>query len=313
MEGINYIWIEEAAAVGHDAAVSQREFMQLNITCRAKTPGVTNRIFVTFNPVDPIGNEWLKNRVEAADAAGDSQQLRLCHRDNPFLAQAEHDQIEALADQDAEYDKIYRLGQWAMPTALIYDNWDIVQEPPDKYEERLWGLDFGYSINPAALVEVRFITRKEVYLREHLYKTSLTNLELIERLKEIVPGGEKIVGDSAEPKSLQELRNAGLNVFGSLKGADSVAHGIRTVQGLDVHVQAGSEHLIKEMRGYKWRVDINAEVVQPPKPVKILDHLLDAVRYAITQVLGLTKAGLRFPEADELTLEEAEDEQWDEI
>ena len=305
MEGLNQIWVEEAAAVGNEAAFAEREITQLDMICRA---GGLEQMWFSMNPVDPIGNKWLKDRCDGANADPDSQLIQVNHGDNLFLSEDGHRVIESLIETDAEYDKIYRQGLWATPTCLIYDKWDIVPAMPEKYTLRLWGLDFGYSTNPAALTEIRFVATREVYIKEHIHQTQVTNPELIAMLKLVdveegvqgVPKNEPIVADSAEPKSIQELRNAGYNMFGAFKGPDSVRFGIRTLQGVMQHITADSTKMIEEIGGYKWSVDVDGNVKQPPKPVELKDHCMDANRYAITKELGLTKAGMIFAEEEQV-------------
>lgn len=291
IEGINYVWIEEAAGRRHDAIITIREFKLLDIICRNQNNNGKNQIFCSFNPVDPIGNKWLVPRTEKRDRDADkSAVLWINHKDNPFLAVEEHERIEALADEDPEFDKIYRQGLWATPTNLIYSNWDIVTDMPEQYEDAAWGLDFGYSGNPAAIIEVRF-RGKEVFEREHIYETNLTNPQLIEKLKEIITNrNQQIVADSAEPKSIQEIRNAGFNIHPCKKGPDSVRHGIKTVKSLKVHILADSTNLIEEKEGYKWKLDKDEKPL--PEPVKFKDHLMDAERYVIQAVKGKVVAGL---------------------
>lgn len=289
MEGINYVWVEEAAGIGHDATFTEREFDQLDMLCRAEG---RKQIFLTYNPIDPVGNEWLKLRQEQAAAHSKSRVLRLLHTDNAMLDETGHAVIERLIAEDSEYGKIYGLGEWAMPQALIFRNWDIVNAMPEKYDVRVWGLDFGYSINPAALVEC-CLSGSDLYIAEHVYATGLLNTDLAAMLKNIVPPSEIIVADSAEPKSIAELRRTGLNIFPSVKGPDSVAHGIRTLQGLMIHITADSASVEKEFRGYKWSVDMEGTVISPPRPAPFHDHAIDAVRYAVAHVKGLVPAGLQ--------------------
>ena len=292
MVGINYVWVEEMAGIGYEAAMTEREFRHLDISiCRANNKNGINQIFCTFNTIDPIGNEWIKKRADGEDADKDiSARLRINHEDNPFLPSAEHARIEALMGQDPEYDKIYRQGLWATPTNLIYSNWDTVLEMPAKYDIIVWGLDFGYSGNETALVELRFIG-DEVWEKEHIYQTHLTNPQLIQQLKMVMPNQyDEIVADSAEPKSIQEIRNAGFNIHPAKKGPDSVRHGINTVKALRCHVVADSVNLIKEKRGYKWKLDKDDRPL--PSPLEFNNHLMDAERYAIQKVKGKVKAGL---------------------
>jgi len=305
MEGINYVWPEELAAVGHDASFTLREFMQLNIICRAHNPNGPNQIFCTFNPVDPVGNEWLKSLVDAANSRADSAAMHITFDDNPFLSEAEANQIRSLAQLDAEYDKIYRQGQWATPRFIIYENWDTVPDWPARYDQRIWGLDFGYSSSPAALVEIR--TRSnDVWLAERLYQTGLTNPELIAALETAgVPQNDLIVADPAEPKSIEELRRAGYNVHPADTGPDSVRFGINAVKQFRLHILARSQALLREIRGYKWKQNAAGEPL--PEPLKINDHLMDAMRYALAKIVRRQAVGIVFVSSEPASAENMED------
>lgn len=299
IEGINIIWIEEAAGMRHDAIVTIDEFKHLDTICRSDNQNGPNQIICTFNPIDPVDNQWLEDRTKRKDKdAAISAVMMLNHEDNPFLPKIDHDRIEAWADEDPEYNKIYRLGQWAMPSYIIYERWDVVQDWPERYDERVWGLDFGYSSNQVGLVELRFVGEKEVYEREHIYQTGLTNPALITLMDDIVPKEDLIIADSAEPKSIQDIRNAGFNVIACDKGPDSVRYGIDTVKRMNVHILAGSENLQKEKRGYKWKQDAQGNPTH--EPFKFRNHLMDAERYAICKVKRLIEAGISFAE-DEKT------------
>jgi len=300
IEGINYIWLEECTEF------AKKDVMQLNLRCRAANENGINQLFFTFNPIDPIGNAWLKH---LSDTAGthtakhtglkDSCVLSLVHGDNPFLSDQERAQIEELAEQDAEYDKIYRLGQWATPTNIIYERWDIVDSMPEQFDDTYWGLDFGYSTNPSALAELRF-AGNELYERERLYEKGLTNPDLIIKLEEIIENkSQMIIADCAEPKTIQEIRNAGFNIIPCKKGKDSVRFGIAGVRSFNQHIEKESSNLIEEISGYKWKTDKDENVL--PEPVKFKDHFMDAIRYAVMHVKNTIMSDILIvePEADE--------------
>ena len=298
IEGINIVWVEEAAGIRHDAMITIEEFLHLDINCRSHNQNGTNQIICTFNPVDPVNNQWLEDRTKRKDRdAGISEVLMLNHESNPFLGDVERQRIESWAEEDEEYRKIYKLGQWATPSYIIYERWDVVQDWPQRFDERVWGLDFGYSSNEAALVELRFVGEEEVYEREHIYQTGLTNPALISLMNDIVPKNEKVIADSAEPKSIQDILNAGFNVIACDKGPDSVRYGIDTVKRMNVHILVGSENLQKEKRGYKWKQD--AQGNQTQEPFKFRNHLMDAERYAICKVKRMIEAGMTFAEPEE--------------
>ena len=282
IEGVNYIWLEEATEFTY------LEFLQLNLRCRASND-LLNQIYLSFNPVDPVGNKWLEDMTKDAPV-GEMLGLKLrvmqcTHTDNPFLAQEERDGIEALADADPEYDKIYRQGKWATPTAIIYSGWDTIAEFPDisKLDEIGYGLDFGY-VNPSALVKVG-VRENELYVEEMLYEKGLHNRDLIARLPDLIHDRMAVImADSAEPAYIDEIAEAGWNVHGCIKaegqgGKSFVNTGIDRVKRFNMHITKASTNIIEELRGYKWKSDRAGNVL--PEPVKFKDHALDALRYFV--------------------------------
>lgn len=290
IEGINFIWVEELAGLSADTEIIKREFDLLETYARAPVnPARPNQIFGSFNPVDQLRNEWIETITKFGDT-DDTQLYHINYEDNPFLPESEKRKIERIAAQDSQYEKVYMKGQWAVLTGQIYDNWDVVKEMPEEYEQRIWGLDFGY-VNPAALIEIRVIGQ-ETWEKEHIYQTGLTNPQLAAMIEPIVPNHERIIADSAEPKSIQELVNAGLNIFPCVKGPDSVTHGINSVRQFKTHLLNTSTNFIKEKSGYKWATDKDDKIKQPPKPVDYENHTMDAERYAIDSIVTKVKAGL---------------------
>lgn len=310
IEGLTSIWAEEATEF------SRSDFRQMDLRIRGNLPTYP-QICISFNPIEC---EWLQKeffeygpdtkdiskkaerykRFEKTIKVGskiiklNGTMLLTTYKDNKFLDEQYKAVLEGLKEQDESYYQIYTLGLWGRPKGIIYiegKNWDIVApEMPKQYDDVIWGLDFGYSGNPAALVEIR-LSGNETYEREHIYETGLTNPALIKRLKQIITNrNQMLVADSAEPKSIQEIRNAGFNIHPSNKGPDSVRHGINTVKTMRTHILSDSPNLIKEKRIYKWKMDKDENPL--PEPVKFKDHLIDAERYAIQKVKGKVKAGL---------------------
>ncbi len=299
IEGINYIWVEEATEITH------KEFIQLNLRCRARNYNGINQLFLTFNPVDPIENEWLKRFTE--NPPEDMAVMQFTYKDNPFLGIEERKQIEELIEVDEEFAAIYNHGEWAVPKNRIYTNWKLIDKMPEEFEEHVWGLDFGYSSNPAALIEIRTRGGNEIYEKEHIYQSKLTNDDLIVMLKDkMETTNDLIIADSAEPKSIQEIRNAGYNIQPCEKGPDSVRHGINLIRSLKVFITRDSQNLIAEKKTYKWKED---KVGNPTsEPVKFKDHLLDAERYAVQKIKGRVKAGISY--LDIIGTDIDEDDEW---
>jgi len=281
-ERLNYIWAEEATELTKD------DFMQLNLRCRGENINGKNELYFTFNPTDE--NSFLKPLCD-----NPPKDYAVCHStylDNPFLDKQYVEQLEALQTLDEVYHKIYALGIWATPKGLIYSNWNISDEWPDDYDERIYGLDFGYSDSSLALVECR-IKGDNLYVNEILYEKNLTNPELIRRLNELnVSKQVKIIADCAEPKSIKELNDAGFWVLPCDKGADSIRHGINAIKSFNLYITSDSANIYDEIRGYKWREDKFGNAL--PEPVKFKDHALDAIRYAVSYIKNSVKAGVFF-------------------
>lgn len=271
IEKINYIWGEEATEL------TINDFNQLNLRCRGKnTTGYKNQLFFTFNPIDE--NSFLKPLTENKDK--DIAVLHSTYKDNRFLEQDYIDTLEDLINQDKTYYKIYTLGQWASPEHIIYTNWDIVDSLPEKIDSIRYGLDFGYN-NPSALIAV-IESDQDYYIDEVIYQTKLTNNDLIAKFSELnIDKTDPITADSAEPQRIEEIFQAGYNIFPVSKGKDSVRTGINNVKSKRLHVTRQSANIVKELQSYKWRQDKNGNILD--EPVKFHDHAMDSVRYVFLQ------------------------------
>lgn len=281
----NYIWLEEATEFTWD------EYQTIKLRLRAQSrDGLPNRIFLSFNPVDE--RHWIKERL-VEDPTQDVQEIVSTYRDNPFLMMFAPDYIkdlENLQKQDMSFYNIYTLGQWGRLENLIYNNWSICSWLPDykQVEHVYYGLDFGYN-EPTALIECR-MKGKEIWERELLYHTKLTNSDLIVKLNQVIPVEAKakyyIYADAAEPDRIKEIKDAGFKVKPSIK---LITNGIDIVKRYSVHVHEESQNLIKEKKAYSWRKDKHGNVLD--EPVDIWNHLMDAERYAVHT--GLKREGIR--------------------
>jgi len=274
-EKINYVWAEELTEL------TKKDYMQLNIRCRGENTNGPNRVFGSFNPIEKPGLEWLKALTENPPENVDVSHST--YKDNPFLDDIYTNELEALKELDETYHKIYALGLWAIAKNIVYSNWQI--SPESAWPEDLirigYGLDFGYN-SPTALIEIG-IKGNEAYERELLYETHLTNQELIERLKTLIPNRKRlIVGDSAEPDRIQEIRLAGFNIIECDKGKDSIRLGIDRVKRYRCHLMESSVNLIDEKKTYKWKEDGDGNPLD--EPVDFKNHLMDAERYLLGKI-----------------------------
>ena len=270
IKGITSEWLEELTEF------SKPDFLQLDLRLREPGPGY-HQIIGTFNP-DEVQAPWLKDRffdhIDPQARVDNSTVL-----DNPIKEVREQYaiQLATLAEQDETMHKIYGLGLWAAAKGRIY-NWDVVSLPDIQFDDVWYGGDFGFSVDPAAVVKIH---RKgtEYWLQEVLYRKGLTNADLAVELLPIIEG-RMTVWDSAETKSIEELSRAGLCVVGADKGPESVKSGIDLLKSKKIHIVEGSDNLVEEARVYKWKLDGKDNPL--PVPVKYKDHLLDAARYGIT-------------------------------
>ncbi|MCD6477503.1 MAG: PBSX family phage terminase large subunit [Candidatus Aenigmarchaeota archaeon] len=252
----NYLWIEEATEITHE------DFLQLNLRLRRKTEDI-NQMYLTFNPISKL--HWIYQELIEKER-DDVAILHSTYKDNPFLSEDYIKELENLKDQDETYYQVYALGEWGVLQNIIYTNYDLIDTWPGSFDEVIYGLDFGYN-NPSVLVEVR-IKDKELYLRELLYQTHLTNEDLIEKLKELIPDRNSyIYADPAEPARIEEIARAGLNIHLADK---SVKDGIDFVRRQKLHILKSSVNLIKEISGYKYKEDKDGNVLE--EPVKFRDH-----------------------------------------
>ena len=272
------IWMEELTEFTKD------DFMEIDLILREPTP-YYKQIIASLNP-DEAKAPWIKDEFFDKKRP-DSITHKSTVFDNP-IKEVREQYLSVLEGLDDEtYRDIYLHGIWAFAKGQIY-NWGVVKLPDINFDENFYGLDFGYSIDPAALV---FIHRKanDFWVEEVIYETGLTNQDLAEKMKDNKINLKKeIYADSAEPKSIEEIRREGFNIKPCMKGADSVRAGIDYLKSMNIHIVGGSENIIKERSKYKWKIDANGKTMN--EPVKFDDHTMDAIRYAIhTHMTGRKK------------------------
>jgi phage terminase large subunit len=230
-------------------------------------------IFMDFNPVEETS--WVYDIVDSPDNAF----IHSTYKDNPFLPKPQVQEIEAMKDADPENWKIFGLGLRGSSQGIIYTHWKLCKELPMK-GELFFGQDFGYNV-PSALCLCEMY-EGAIYVQEFIYETRLTTTDLIERYKEIgVSKTIEIFCDNAEPKTIEELRRAGYNAWEANK---DVTEGIRKVKSLPLFITENSSNIVKEIKGYKWKTDVNGRPVRDKdrdEPVKFNDHAMDAIRYAV--------------------------------
>lgn len=175
--------------------------------------------------------------------------------------------------------KVYGMGEVGRLEGLVFPDYEITGEWPNEYKWRSFGMDFGFTNDPTTLVEV-LMAHGDLYVREHLYATGLTNADIAKELERIGHHRREVIyADSAEPKSIEELRRSGWNVKPAQKGKDSVMAGIDAMKRQKVKVYAKSRNMIDEFGSYTWLKDRDGKPMN--KPVDKHNHTIDPIRYAM--------------------------------
>lgn len=242
-------------------------------------------IFLDWNPTNEF---WYYTDVK--DKRSDVEELTLTYKDNEALSKEIIDSIEQRKNRPGWW-KVYGLGQLGEIEGLIYTGWRIIDEVPFEARlERRW-LDFGYTNDPSAIGDVYYYNGGWIF-DEQLYKKGMSNKQLADYLLSLNKKDTTIIADSAEPKSIDEIRAYGLNVTPCQKGKDSVKAGIQLVQDQPISVTKRSVNIIKEQRNYMWMVDKNGKVLNEEDP-SCANHHMSGIRYALS-TLGRLKQEVNF-------------------
>jgi phage terminase large subunit len=278
--GITRIFIEEATEI------TEEDFNQVNLRLRG-IDLVNPSISLAFNPID--ARHWIKRRFVDTQVEN-CLVLKTTYKDNPFIDEGYKAQLESLKDIDLNYYKIYALGEWGGDIkGLVYENWTFADAIPDFVERVFYGLDFGFSNDPTALIKMG-VYQNDLYVEEVIYRTGLTNSDLISLLKQMdIPQWQPIFADSAEPMRIEEINRAGFSCFSARKGGDAKRSGIDAIKAMNLHVVSGSVNFEKEIRGYKFKQSKDGSIT--PVTVDFNDHAMDAFRYGFTGYLDGNNQG----------------------
>jgi len=242
----------------------------------------TGKIILDYNPSDEF--HFIYDKIKPRD---DSDFYITNYLDNPFLEYETIKEIERLKDIDENYWRVYGLGEVGASKSIIFRFKDCV-DIPDTAEFLSYGMDFGFTNDPTTLVEV-WKQGDDLYLKELLFKTGLTNRDIDSHLKSFGIERKEIFADSAEPKSIEELYRMGWNIKPATKGQGSVNIGIDMMKRYRINITKDSLNMIKEFRNYKWKEDKNG-IVQN-EPTDLFNHTIDAVRYALYDKLARPNYG----------------------
>jgi len=275
------LFINEANAVAYGI------YEQLNLRTKKQT-------IIDFNP---SARFWAHDNLQGLDEV--EWNVTTFH-DNAFLDDRTRSKILSYEPTPENIErgtaneyrwKVYGLGQVGRLEGLVFPDFKVTSDWPIEWKWRVFGLDFGFTNDPTAFVEIRY-AHGNLYWKEWIYETGLTNASRNEsrqpsidgRLQRLnFPFDPKIIADSAEPKSITELSQAGWHIEGAVKGKDSVVNGIDAIKRYPLYIHASSKNLIEEFSSYTWEKDRDGNPTN--KPIDKYNHGIDAGRYGLSHRL----------------------------
>lgn len=275
-----WMWIEEAYEIMNEA-----DFDMLDESIRGEVPdGLFKQITLTFNPWNQ--KHWIKKRF--FDAAGDPDILAMTtnYLCNEWLDPSDLNLFERMRENNPRRYRVAGLGDWGIAEGLIFENWreeafDINAIRGLSSVRALFGLDFGYTNDPSALsCNLTDPTAKTIWVFDEMYQRGMSNEAIFRQITNMGYAKEKIRADSAEPKSIDRLRDLGLShITAARKGKDSVNNGIDFLQDFQIIVHPRCVNFITEISNYCWDTDTKTGK-RLNVPIDDFNHLMDAMRYA---------------------------------
>lgn len=273
-------WIEEAYEI-----TSEADFDVLDESIRGDMPeGLFKQWTLTFNPWNE--HHWLKKRffdVENPDVLA----MTTDYRCNEWLDAADLRLFEEMKSRNPRRYQVAGLGNWGIVDGLVFENWEERAFTLEEVKECVTccGLDFGFSIDPTAFV-VAFLNlkTKELYIWDEIYRKGMSNRAIADAIINAGYSKERITADSAEPKSIEELKGYGLRVRAAKKGRDSVRHGIQWMQDLRIYIHPRCVNLIVEFSNYTWEKDKYGNAINTP--IDDFNHGIDGCRYACEKYIA---------------------------
>lgn len=319
IQGIDDIIIEEATEL------VENDFVQLNLRLRSKKEN--QQIHIMFNPVSKVN--WVYKLFFEKKYKG-ALIVKTTYKDNTFLPKDYIESIENLKETNFPMWEIYANGKFASLDKRVFTNWqkmdfDINKVRVEKIKKKLeqingkvldfsiirqrenplyakelkqrkvyFGLDFGYTNDPTAFIAFVADKRtKEMWIFDEFYLTGLTNEDIYNHIKYKGYSKEQIIADSAEPKSIEELRRLGLRRIQSAeKGKDSILNGIQLLQSYTIYIHPRCVNTIMEFENYTWQKDKKTDEYIN-KPIENYNHLIDALRYGAEGLKGKGKVTIR--------------------
>lgn len=283
-----WAWFEEAFQV-----MNEDDFNKVDMSIRGELPpGYFKQITLSFNPWSE--KHWLKKRF--FDVENDSNILAITtnYKCNEWLGPDDRALFEQMKKNNPRRYKIEGLGEWGIAEGLVYDNSYIQEFNIEEISKRpgiesIFGLDFGYTNDPTAFIGCLVDEKtKELFIFDEHYQKAMSNTDIVNMIKYKGYSKETIIADSAEPKSIDDIKRKGVKrIKAAAKGRDSILNGIQNIQDYKIYVLPKCENTIVELNNYVWDVK-EGQILN--KPIDDYNHLMDALRYAFEKIKRKNKA-----------------------
>ena len=276
-----WCWFEEAFQI-----MNEDDFNKVDMSIRGELPpGYFKQIILSFNPWSE--KHWLKKRFfDTVD--DDILAITTNYTCNEFLGEDDKKLFEKMKINNPRRYNIEGLGNWGIAEGLVYSNFEELEFNIDEIKKRrniksAFGLDFGYTNDPTAFIASLIdLDNNEIFIFDEHYQKAMSNKDIANMIKYKGYSKEKIVGDSSEPKSIDDIKRQGIyRIKGAKKGKDSILNGIQFIQDFKIYVHPKCENTIVELSNYVWDTK-EGNVIN--KPIDDYNHLMDALRYSLEDV-----------------------------
>lgn len=250
--------------------IPKESFDQITMRCKHK-------VLSSFNPTSEF---WIV-KDEMSDKR--NKVIKSTYLDNDYLDERIINVILEKGRKSKRFQNVYVEGNFGSFDGLIFEedvNWNIVEELPENYKWRLFGLDFGFTNDPTVLIEARFYN-SELYIKEHFHQYGMMTQEIIDYVKETLNNTDIIHADNSEPREIETIRQAGIFIKGVKY---PVMSSINRLQDVQMNIDIESPKIISELRNYAYIKDKkNGKSIN--KPIDDFNHCIDALRYAVSEKL----------------------------
>ncbi|GAB0278781.1 PBSX family phage terminase large subunit [Staphylococcus pseudintermedius] len=276
IKGVSDIVMEEASEF------TLNDYTQLTLRLRERKHKL-KQIFLMFNPVSKLN--WVyKYFFEHGKPMKGVLIRQSSYKDNKFLDDMTRENLEMLATRNPAYYKIYALGEFATLDKLVFPKYEkrIISDKEVGHLPSYFGLDFGYVNDPSAFIHVKIDSdNKKLYVMSEYVKKGMLNNEIAQVINDLGYSKEKITADSAEQKSIMEIKTNGIDrIVPAMKGKDSVMAGVQFISQFDIVIDERCYKTIEEFDNYTWKKDKNTDEYYN-EPVDTYNHCIDALRYAV--------------------------------